>query len=316
MPTRLPGTDLDLFPLVLGGNVFGWSADEEQSFAVLDAYVAAGGNVIDTADAYARWLGHGGGESETIIGRWMASRGNRDSLVVCTKVGKNAPLDNLRPETIRAAVELSLSRLQTDRIDLYYAHQDHDDDMGEALATFDALVREGLVRHVAASQYSAARLGQALDLQREHGWSPYVALQTEYNLMARSDFETQYAGLCVQRGLGALPYYGLARGYLTGKYRAGGPAVESVRSASVDAFVGERGERVLDALGSAADAHGVTRGAVALAWLRTRPGVVAPIASARTPEQLADLLPMATLSLTDDELARLDAASAADPADD
>ena len=309
MLIRLPGTDLDLFPLCLGGNVFGWSADEDASFAVLDAYVAAGGNVIDTADAYAAWLGNGGGESETIIGAWMRARGNRDDLVIATKVGKNEGFDNLRPETIRAACDLSLQRLQTDRIDLYYAHQDHDDDMGAALEAFDSLVRAGKVRHLAASNYTAARLTEALDLQAQHRWSPYAALQPEYNLVARTEYETEYADLCVERSIGTLPYFGLARGYLTGKYRTGGATVESVRAGGVAAYADERGERVVDSLETIAASHGVRPAAVALAWLRTRPAVVAPIASARTPEQLAELLPMATLELSSDELATLESVS-------
>lgn len=310
MRTRLPGTDLDLFPLCLGGNVFGWSADEPTSFAVLDAYVDAGGNVIDTADAYARWLGKGGGESETILGRWMRARGNRDDLVIATKVGKNEGLDNLRPETIRTAVELSLTRLQTDRIDLYYAHQDHDDDMAATLETFDALVREGKVRHLAASNYSGARFAEALDLQAANGWAPYVALQPEYNLVARAGYEAEYADLCVERGIGTLPYFGLARGYLTGKYRSGGSAVQSVRAGGVRGLADERGERVVDAVVAVAGRHGVPPAAVALAWLLTRPAVVSPIASARTPEQLAELLPMTTLELDADDLRDLEAASA------
>jgi len=310
MRTRLPGTDLDLFPLCLGGNVFGWSADEEASYAVLDAYVAAGGNVIDTADAYARWLGHGGGESETIIGRWMKARGNRDDLVIATKVGKNEGLDNLRPDTIRRACELSLQRLQTDRIDLYYAHQDHpDDDLAAALETFDGLVRGGKVRHLAASNFTGARLAEALDLQSAHGWSPFVALQPEYNLVVRDEYETEYAALCVERGIGTLPYFGLARGFLTGKYRDGA-VVESVRSRAVSTYDDERGRAAMSALATVADTHEVPMAAVALAWLLTRPAVVAPIASARTPEQLADLLPMATLELTAAELTLLDESAA------
>ena len=310
MRIRLPGTDLDLYPLCLGGNVFGWSADEEQSFAVLDAYVAAGGNTIDTADASARWLGHGGGESETIIGRWMAARGNRDDLVIATKVGKNEGLDNLRPETIARACELSLQRLQTDRIDLYYAHQDHDDDMGEALTAFDALVGAGKVRHLAASNYSGARLVEALDLQAAQGLSPYVALQPEYNLVAREHYENEYAGLCVERGIGTLPYFGLARGYLTGKYRGGGDAVDSHRKSGAMAHHDSRGVRVVDAVADVATEHGVTSAAIALAWLRTRPAVVAPIASARTPEQLVELMTMVDVELSADDVARLDEASA------
>ncbi len=309
MRTRLPGTDLDLFPLCLGGNVFGWSADADASFAVLDAYVAAGGNVIDTADTYSSWQGTDGGESETIIGSWMRARGNRDDLVICTKVGKAPGLANLRPETIRTAAERSLRRLGIDTIDLYYAHQDRDDPMPDALEAFDYLVREGKVRHLAASNYTAARLTEALDLQAAHGWSPFVALQPEYNLLSREAYEHEYVDLCAQRAIGTLPYFGLARGYLTGKYREGGPTVQSVRAGGVQQFVTERGELVLDSLSMVAGSHDVTMAAVALAWLRTRPAVVAPIASARTPEQLADLLPMVSLELTEADLATLDEAS-------
>jgi len=240
----------------------------------------------------------------------MQARGNRDELVIATKVGKNEGLDNLRPETIRHACELSLQRLQTDRIDLYYAHQDHDDDMAVTLETFDALVREGKVRHLAASNYTGARLRAALDLQAAHGWAPYAALQPEYNLIARTEYETEYAALCTERGVGTLPYFGLARGYLTGKYRLGGAAVDSVRSPGVAALTTERGEAVLRVLGTVADGHGVAMAAVALAWLLTRPAVVAPIASARTPEQLADLLPMTEIVLGEEELTLLGEASA------
>ncbi len=310
MTTRLPGTDLDLFPLVLGGNVFGWSADEAASYAVLDAFVAAGGTMVDTADAYARWLGDGGGESETILGSWMAARGNRDDVLVATKMGKLPPYENLRPESIRAACDDSLRRLQTDRIDLYYAHQDHEgDDLATALEAFDGLVRSGKVRYVAASNFTGARLAEALDLQAENGWAPFVALQPHYNLVEREEYETEYAHLCLQRGLGTLPYFGLARGFLTGKYR-GGADIPSVRADGVTKYADERGDRVLSTLQEVADAHGVPMAAVALAWLRTRPAVVAPIASARTVEQLADLLRIVDVELDESEESALDAASA------
>ncbi len=310
MTTRLPGTDLDLFPLVLGGNVFGWSADEAASYAVLDAFVAAGGTMVDTADAYARWLGNGGGESETILGSWMAARGNRDDVLVATKMGKLPPYENLRPESIRAACDDSLRRLQTDRIDLYYAHQDHEgDDLATALEAFDGLVRSGKVRYVAASNFTGARLAEALDLQAENGWAPFVALQPHYNLVEREEYETEYAHLCLQRGLGTLPYFGLARGFLTGKYR-GGADIPSVRADGVTKYADERGDRVLSTLQEVADAHGVPMAAVALAWLRTRPAVVAPIASARTVEQLADLLRIVDVELDESEESALDAASA------
>lgn len=310
MSIRLPGTHLDLFPLVLGGNVFGWSADEEASFAVLDAFLAAGGTMVDTADAYARWLGNGGGESETIIGAWMAARGTRDDVLVATKMGKLPPYDNLRPDSIRAACDDSLRRLGTDRIDLYYAHQDHlGDDLPAALEAFDGLVRAGKVRHVAASNFSGDRLAEALDLQAANGWAPFVALQPHYNLVERDEYENEYAHLCLQRGLGTLPYFGLARGFLTGKYR-GGAQIPSVRAEDAAGYADERGERVLAALQQVADGRGVSMAAIALAWLRTRPAVVAPIASARTVEQLVDLLPMADVELDAAEESALDAASA------
>lgn len=307
---QLPGTDLSLFPLCLGGNVFGWSADRDASFAVLDAYVAAGGNVVDTADSYAHWLGHGGGESETIIGEWLAARGSRDSVLIATKVGKKPGLNDLRAATIRTACEDSLRRLQTDHIDLYYAHQDHDDPMEETLEAFDALVRAGKVRYVAASNFTAPRLAEALDLAAARGSTAYAAVQPHYNLLERREYEQDLLPLLESRGIGALPYFALARGYLTGKYRSGGGAVESVRAAGASEYVGERGERVLAALDEVASSHGVPPAAVALAWLLTRPAVISPIASARSVEQLQDLLPMATLELAPDELARLDSASA------
>ena len=242
----------------------------------------------------------------------MQARGNRDELIIATKVGKNERLSTTcAPETIRAACDLSLQRLQTDRIDLYYAHQDHDDDMGAALEAFDSLVRAGKVRHLAASNYTAARLTEALDLQAQHGWSPYAALQPEYNLVARTEYETEYADLCVDRGIGTLPYFGLARGYLTGKYRVGGDdGRERARGWRRCLRRRARRARGRRPRGRSPPSHGVRPAAVALAWLRTRPAVVAPIASARTPEQLAELLPMATLELGGDELAMLDSVSA------
>lgn len=306
----LPGTDCDVFPLCLGGNVFGWSADRDASFAILDAYAEAGGNFIDTADTYSSWQGTNGGESETIIGEWLRLRGNRKDMIIATKVGKAPGLQNLRPETIRTAAEASLERLGIDQIDLYYAHQDHDDPMAPALEAFDALVRDGMVRYLAASNYSATRLRDALDLAAANNWASFIALQPHYNLMERPIFEDDLMPLCSERGLGVLPYFGLARGYLTGKYRAGGPEVASVRAQGASHYIGDQGEAVLAELGSIAQAHSTTIAAVALAWLAHRPTVVAPIASARTVEQLADLLPMTTLELTADEVSALDAASA------
>src|SRR5580658_6829168 len=213
--TWLGTTDLDVYPLCLGGNVFGWSADDAQSFLVLDAYVAAGGNFIDTADVYSAWaLGHSGGESESIIGRWMAARRNRDKIIVATKVGMLAGFAGLSAKTIAAAAEASLRRLQTDRIDLYYAHRDDPGTpLEETLRAFDALVREGKVRHIAASNYSAERLGEALAIsQREH-LTRYAALQPHYNLMHRREYEGDLAQLCAREGIACLPYYSLAKGF-------------------------------------------------------------------------------------------------------
>ena len=309
--TRIASTTLDVFPLCLGGNVFGWTADEGQSFAVLDAYAAAGGNFIDTADAYSAWVpGHAGGESETILGRWMAARGNRDRMVIATKVGKLPGLAGLSAPTIRAAAEGSLRRLRTDRIDLYYAHADDAaTPLAETLGAFDALVREGKVRHIAASNYTAARLAEALALATRAGLARFVALQPHYNLAHRGDYEGALAELCVRERLACFPYYALASGFLAGKYRPGAN-VASQRAAGATKYLDDRGLRILAALDAIAAARATTVAAVALAWLLTRPGVAAPIASARTPEQLTELLPLASLRLDADERRRLDDASA------
>jgi aryl-alcohol dehydrogenase-like predicted oxidoreductase len=301
----IPGTDLDVFPLCLGGNVLGWTADERTSRAVLDRYIEQGGNFIDTADMYA------GGRSETIIGDWLDERRNRDWIVLATKVGMAPGLEGLRAGTIRAAAEASLERLQTDWIDVYYAHRDDPDTpLEETLGAFDDLVRDGLVRYVAASNYSAPRLAEALAVSEREGFAKFVALQPHYNLVERDAYEGELRDLCASREIGCLPYYGLARGFLTGKYRPDGPRVESVRSAGALAYLDDRGVAVLDALAETAGGHRASIGAVALAWLAAQPTVIAPIASARTPEQLAELLPMADLVLSPDELTRLDGASA------
>ena len=307
----LGGTSLEVHPLCLGGNVFGWTADQEQSFAVLDAYAAAGGNFVDTADGYSAWApGNSGGESETIIGNWMAARGNRDQIVVATKVGRLPTKQGLRAHTIREAAEDSLERLQTDRIDLYYAHGDDDPDipLAETLGAFDELVRAGKVRYIAASNYEVPRLAEALEVSEREGFASYEALQPHYNLVER-DYERELMPLCREKGLPCLPYFALARGFLTGKYRPGGPEVDSPRAEDAVGYLDGRGAAVLGALDGIAAAHKTTVAAVSLAWLLAQPTVAAPIASARTPEQLADLLPVAGLELTPAELAQLDAAS-------
>jgi aryl-alcohol dehydrogenase-like predicted oxidoreductase len=305
--TKIADTELDVFPLCLGGNVFGWTADEEASFAVLDAYAEAGGNFIDTADIYA------GGESEKIIGRWLARRGRRDDIVIATKVGLgDAPeRGNLKPQTIRAAAEGSLKSLGVDHIDLYYAHRD---DLGtpieETLAAFDDLVREGKVGYIAASNYEAPRLAAALKISDTEGLARFVALQPHYNLVHRGEFEGDVAGLCARENIGVMPYFGLARGFLTGKYRPGGPEGDSPRAGRAREHLDERGIAVLGVLDEVAAAHDTSVASVALAWLLARPTVVAPIASARNTEQLADLLAIADLRLTADEVDRLTAVSA------
>lgn len=307
---KIGSSELDVYPLNLGGNVFGWTADEEQSFAVLDAYRSAGGNFIDTADSYmARAEGNSGGESETIIGNWLARRGRRDDIVIATKVGNWARHPGLSAKNIREAAEDSLRRLQTDHIDLYYAHRDFDDvPLEETLGAFDELVRAGKVRHIGASNFTAERLAEALSVSDREGFARYVALQPHYNLMER-EYERDLGPLVQREGLSTLPYFGLARGFLTGKYRTADEGGDSPRAAGALAYLDQRGERVLAALDEVAAAHQATPAAVALAWLAARPTVAAPIASARNLGQLADLLASVELRLTGAEIAALDATS-------
>ncbi|MDI3388752.1 aldo/keto reductase [Streptomyces sp. B-S-A8] len=309
---HLGSSGLSVFPLALGGNVFGWSADTDQSFAVLDAYTEAGGNFIDTADVYSAWVpGNSGGESETIIGNWLAARGNREDVVVATKVGALDSAKGLAPNTVKRGVEDSLRRLRTDYIDLYYTHFDDPAVPVEDIVTaLDELVRAGTVRAVAASNISPERLTESLDFAEREGLTRYVALQPHYNLVSRDTYEGPLQEVASRTGLAAVPYYALASGFLTGKYRPGA-TVDSVRAQSAGGHLDtERGVRVLDALDRVAAAHGAELATVALAWLAARPTVVAPIASARTVEQLPALLAVAELRLTDAEVAELTAASA------
>ena len=304
-------TKLDVYPICLGGNVFGWTSDEEQSREVLDAYTAAGGNFIDSANSYL--IEHG--RSETILGRWLKDRGNRDEIVLATKVGggRDPRYANLRADTIRSEAHASLERLQTDYIDLYYAHRDDPNaPLEESLRAFDALVKEGVVRHVAASNYSPERLTAALELQRELGLAEFTVLQPHYNLVER-DFERTIAPIADAHDLAVLPYYGLAMGFLTGKYRPDGAEVQSPRAQRAREYLANGGVAALDALDQVAAAHRAPVAAVALAWLLTRPHVAAPIASARTTEQLAQILPAATLELTPEETGLL-SVSTAEPA--
>jgi aryl-alcohol dehydrogenase-like predicted oxidoreductase len=303
---QLPRTDLTVSDLCLGGNVFGWTADEPTSWAVLDRYldsVDPQPAFVDTAESY------GDGRSEQILGGWMTERGLRDRVVVATKASVMQKEHPLSAPEIRKAADQSLRNLQTDRIDLYYAHfDDETTPLDETLQAFDELEQAGKVRYTAVSNYSPARLRQALEAADRLGVRGYVALQTHYNLMERPLFEGELQALAAERGLGVLPYFGLARGFLTGKYRAG-ERVDSPRAAKAAAYVGEKGDRVLAALDEVAREHGVPVAAVALRWLADQPTVVAPIASARSVEQLADLLPMQDLVLTDEQRRLLDDAS-------
>jgi aryl-alcohol dehydrogenase-like predicted oxidoreductase len=308
---RLGDTDLEVFPLCLGGNVFGWTIDEQRSFAVLDAYVRAGGNFIDTADTYGRRGPGGAGESERIIGRWIAARGNRDRLVIATKVGMSSELPGLSETRIRDGAAGSLERLGIERIDLYYAHQDDPDTpLQETLGAFAGLIEEGKIRHAAASNYSPARLGEALRVGEREGFASYVALQPHYNLMERA-YEDELAGVCERHGLACLPYFALARGFLTGKYRRDGERVSSPRATGVrESYFNERGFAVLGALDAIAVEHDTTVAAVALAWLLAQATVLAPVASATSAEQLDDLVASTELELSVVQLARLERASA------
>ncbi|MFE2330547.1 MULTISPECIES: aldo/keto reductase [unclassified Streptomyces] len=309
---KLGSSDLEVFPLALGGNVFGWTADQDTSFAVLDAYTAAGGNFVDTADSYSAWVdGNSGGESETVLGKWLAARGNRDDVVLATKVSQHPEYPGLSAANIRAAADASLRRLGTDHIDLYYTHFDKPEvPVEEIIGALDELVRAGKVRHIAASNISAERLAASLEFSDREGLARYVALQPHYNLVSRDTYEGGLGDLAERTGLAAVPYYALAAGFLTGKYRPG-TAVDSPRAGGAAKHLeSERGRRVLAALDEIAEAHDAPVATVALAWLAGRPTVAAPIASARTVEQLPALLGVAELHLTEDEAERLTRASA------
>lgn len=297
MRVALGKTDLQIHHLCLGGNVFGWSATAQESELVLDAYADAGGNFIDSADRYSEWLeGNVGGESETIIGDWMRSRGNRSEIIVATKVAKLTTRAGLAAANIAGAAEDSLRRLGTDYIDIYYAH--HDDEsvpLEESLTAFHKLVTSGKVRYIAASNYTAQRLAQALKISRDLGISEYLILQPHYNAIVRDEYESALLELAVKEEIAVLPYFALAAGFLTGKYQPG-VDVESVRAEDMPEYMNERGWAILQALTDIAAQHNAPIPATALAWLRAQPGIAAPIASARTLEQLAQLLPIVELS--------------------
>ena len=311
---RLGASDLKIAPLVLGGNVFGWTADRDASFAVLDAFVDGGGTMIDTADVYSAWVdGHSGGESETMIGEWLKASGKRDRVLIATKVGMlpGEGGEKLAPARIAAACDASLRRLGTDRIDLYFAHQDDEAVPQEAVAeAFAALVQAGKVRVLGASNFHAARLKSAVETARTAGLPHYQVLQPEYNLVSREKFEGELQDYCVEYNIGVVPYYGLASGFLTGKYRSADVLGKSVRGGRMNDLLDGKGQAVLAALDEVADETGASLAQIALAWLMAQPGVTAPIASATSVEQLRDLLPAMTLELSANQLERLSTAGA------
>ena len=308
-------TGLEVSPLCLGGNVFGWSIDEAASFAVLDAYLAAGGNFIDTANVYSGWVpGNVGGESETIIGRWIADRGVRDRVIVATKVGMGFGQfeKGLSADQVRRGAEGCLERLGIERIDLLYAHEDDEaTPLAETMSAFDELVSEGLVAAIAASNYSASRLADALKASDAAGVARFGAFQPWFNLVDRDKFDDASMAICREADLGVAPYFALARGFLAGKYRPDGPTPATPRAAGIaNDYLNERGWRVLDVVDQVAAVHGATPAQVSLAWLMMHPEVTAPIASATSPEQVAELAGAASISLSDNEFAALEAAGA------
>jgi len=311
---ELGRSGLQVSPIAFGGNVFGWSADEKTSFSLLDAFVDAGFNLVDTADVYPAWVpGNRGGESETIIGRWLARSGRRDKVVLATKVAKWAEHPGLSADNINDAVEDSLRRLQTDVIDLYQAHEDDESvPLEETLGAFARLVEAGKVRAIGASNYSAARLREALKVSADYHLPRYETLQPEYNLYDRNGYETELEALAREQSIGVISYYSLASGFLTGKYRSAADVGKSAaRGAKVaEQYLNPRGLRILQALDDIAASHNATPAQIALAWLIARPGITAPIVSATSVQQLQEVLAAAQLGLSPPEITQLDAASA------
>ena len=306
-------SSLSIAPLAFGGNVFGWSVDEKRSFELLDAFVDAGGNLIDTADVYSAWVsGNRGGESEAIIGNWLKQSGKRDQVVIATKVAKWAEHPGLSPANIHQAVDGSLKRLQTDHIDLYQAHEDDASvPLAETLGAFARLIESGKVRVIGASNYGAARFADALAVSKQHNLPRYESLQPEYNLVSRDGYEKELEPLIRAENIGVISYYALASGFLSGKYRSEADlARSSARGGSVKKYLNPRGLQVLAALDAIAAAHHATPAQVALAWLIARPGLTAPLASATSVEQLHELLGATSLQLSPDEIAQLDLVSA------
>ena len=305
-------SSLNVSPITFGGNVFGWTLNEQESFRILDAFTDNGFNFIDTADTYSKWVpGNKGGESETIIGNWLKKRGRRDDVIIATKLGGELSPDKkgLKPAYVKQAVESSLKRLQTDYIDLYQSHYDDPGTpVAETMQAFDQLIKEGKVRFIGASNLSAERVRESNEAARGNGWAPYVSLQPEYNLYDRQKFETTYAGLVQEEGLGVINYYALASGFLSGKYRSEADLNKSQRGGGIKKYLNERGFRILEVLDELAATHQATPASIALAWLLHKPLVTSPIASATSKKQLDELLLAAEIPLSLEEMQQLDQA--------
>jgi len=311
---KLGHSGIEVAPLALGGNVFGWTVDAPTAFQILDAFVAAGFNLIDTADTYSRWVpGNQGGESETIIGKWLKQSGNREKVVIATKVGSEMGPNRkglAKPYILRAA-EDSLQRLQTDTIDLYQSHKDDPDTpLDETLEAYAQLIKQGKVRAIGASNYGAKRLSEAMQISALKGYTGYQSLQPRYNLYDRSEYETMLEALCQEHGMGVITYSSLASGFLTGKYRSGKDRSKSIRGQGIVIYLNGRGFRILEALDQAAEQYNTTPAGVSLAWLIARPGITAPIASATSVGQLNDLIEGTKLKLDRASIALLNKASA------
>lgn len=310
---RLGNSDLEVSRLCFGGNVFGWTADEGTSFKLLDRFLDAGFNFVDTADSYSTWVaGHKGGESETVIGKWFKARGNRDKVILATKVGSEvAGRKGLSRDYILSEVEESLRRLQTDYIDLYQSHRDDaNTPVEETLEAYARLVKQGKLRVIGASNFSPERLEMSLQASRKHGYARYESLQPNYNLYDRTDYETKLEPLCVEENLGVIPYFSLASGFLTGKYRTQADLEKSARGKFVQKYMNDRGLRIVAALEQVAKEKGSTAARIAIAWLMARPSITAPIASATSLEQLNELVEAARLKLDAETVAILNEASA------
>lgn len=307
----IQGLDQKVAPLAFGGNVFGWTADEATSMSLIDAFVDAGLELIDTADVYSAWVsGHAGGESETMIGKWLARGGRREKIVLATKVGKHPMFRGLGADTIRSAVEASLTRLRTDYIDICYSHYDDPDTpLADTLGAYQALIDAGKIRVIGASNYSGERTREALALAERHGLPKYRVLQPEYNLYERAGYEHEIEPVALEYDLAVMPYYGLASGFLSGKYRTRADLAGRVRGGRVERYMNAKGMRILAALDEVAARHHAALATVALAWLITRPSVTAPIASATSVPQLNELVAAVHLQLTADDIRLLDTAS-------